>query len=239
MAEPNARRPRPHGGKDDVHATLVKEILDGTLAPGTPLSERSLVDRFMISRTPIRQVLWQLERDDLIEMHPHRGAFVKKLGIDDVGDLFQLRESLEPLASALAAQRRPEDGVRAVIARFRVLEKAEDASASQLVQLGGDLHDAIVQWSGNRMLLRIYRAIHMQTHLMRNLLHGSLGSEWVSFREHVAILDAIERRDPQAAHGHMSAHLRRAREAVLEHLFGQVPGPEAARAPEPSVGVPR
>jgi DNA-binding GntR family transcriptional regulator len=234
MAEPGPKGPR--AGKDDVYAELVEEILGGRLAPGMPVSERALVERFEISRTPIRQVLWRLERDDLIEVHPHRGAFVKKMGADDVGDLFQLREALEPMASALAAQRRPEAELLELRSRFRALEHAEETTASRLVSLGGELHGAIVRWSGNRMLLRIYGTIHMQTHLMRNLLHGSLGSEWLSFHEHVAILDAVERRDAPEAQARMAAHLQRSRTAILEHLYGQVPGYTAPARAQPARG---
>ena len=66
--------------KDSVFQALTDEIVAGELVPGTPLPERSLVDRFGISRTPIRQVLWMLERDGLVDVLPNRGAFVNMLG---------------------------------------------------------------------------------------------------------------------------------------------------------------
>jgi DNA-binding GntR family transcriptional regulator len=219
------------GGKDDVYATFVEEILDGTLAPGRR-SRSAPSSNASISRTPIRQVLWRLERDDLVEIHPHRGAFVKKMGADDVGDLFQLREALEPLASALAAQRRPEDELVARSLRaFASSRSAEDASASRLVQLGGDLHDAIVRWSGNRMLLRIYgRSTCRRTSCATSCTDRSApsgcrsGSTWPSSTPSSV---GTRRRRTDTCQPTCGARGT----AVLEHLFGEVPGPEAARAP--------
>lgn len=205
--------------KDAVYQTLVDEIVSGVLAPGTPLSERSLVDRFGISRTPIRQVIWMLERDGLVDVHVHRGVFVKKLGATEIIELFQLREALEPLAAMLAAVHRPDDDLAAL--EQRVLEAAADPdrSASQLVEIGADLHDAIVRWSGNRMLTRIYETLRMQTHLLRNLLHESEGSERASLQEHTEIVAAIQRKDAGEAYRVMAEHLKRARKAIMEDLF--------------------
>lgn len=210
---------RERNDKDSVFQTLTDEIVTGDLAPGTPLPERALVDRFGISRTPIRQVLWMLERDGLVDVHPNRGAFVKKLGAGEVIELFQLREALEPLAAMLAAGHRPAH--EALELRSLMLNAAEDGArdTKELVSLGAEMHDAIARWSGNRMLQRIYETLRMQTHLLRNLLHESQGAERTSLAEHIQILTAIADSDANAAFQRMSEHLRRARLAIIDELF--------------------
>ncbi len=210
---------RERNDKDSVFQTLTDEIVTGDLAPGTPLPERALVDRFGISRTPIRQVLWMLERDGLVDVHPNRGAFVKKLGAGEVIELFQLREALEPLAAMLAAGHRPAH--EALELRSLMLNAAEDGArdTKELVSLGAEMHDAIARWSGNRMLQRIYETLRMQTHLLRNLLHESQGAERTSLTEHIQILTAIADSDANAAFQRMSEHLRRARLAIIDELF--------------------
>lgn len=209
--------------KDTVHRVLVREIVEGVLRPGSPLSERALVERFGISRTPIRQVIWQLERDDLVTVHEHRGVFVKKMGADDILELFQLREALEPLAAMLAAAQRPDDAVAALMDRLHDAVGDPERSAGSLVELGQGLHDALVAWSGNRMLARIYATMRMQTQLMRILLRDASDSERASLREHVAILAAVQARDPARAHVAMADHLRRASRAVIDDLFAATP----------------
>lgn len=236
MAKVNPTRKR--ADKEGVYTTLVEQILGGELEPGVALSERSLVERFGISRTPIRQVLWRLERDDLVEIHPHRGAFVKKMGADDIRDLFQLREALEPLACSLAAVRRPSDEVHALQVVFAELEGDENASVNQLVRQGKELHDSVVRWSGNRMLIRIYEVMSLQTQLMRNLLRVSSAFERVSLQEHVAIVAALARRDPAAAREAMRNHLQRSRTTILDELFGPAPRRPTAYALYSERGAP-
>jgi len=204
--------------KDEVYEILVAEILAGGLDPDTPLSERALVERFGISRTPVRQVLWRLERDDLVTLHPNRGAFLKKLGVNDIVELFQLREVLEPLACGLAAVRRPDQELDALAEGLR---HAPSDDAARLVALGEILHDSIVLWSGNSMLGRIYEQLRMRTRLMRNLLHDSLGSERDSRREHEEIVAALQARDAVASRNAMERHLVRSRHAILRNLFGE------------------
>jgi len=217
--------------KDSVFQALTAQIVAGELAPGTPLPERSLVDRFGISRTPIRQVLWMLERDGLVDVLPNRGAFVKKLGADEVIELFQLREALEPLAAMLAAAHRPGHEAAALRELMLQAETDERCDVKELVELGANLHDALARWSGNKMLQRIYETLRMQTHLLRNLLHESEGSERSSLKEHIAILTAIEERDESAAFTKMADHLRRARLAIIDDLFSVGNTPLVAAAP--------
>lgn len=205
--------------KDSVFQALTDEIVAGELTPGTPLPERSLVERFGISRTPIRQVLWMLERDGLVDVLPNRGAFVKKLGAGEVIELFQLREALEPLAAMLAAAHRPGLEASALLRRMQEAEADNHRDTKELVALGAELHDALARWSGNRMLQRIYETLRMQTHLLRNLLHESEGSERSSLEEHIALVTAVEERDGDAAFMRMADHLRRARLAIIADLF--------------------
>lgn len=215
--------------KDSVLQALTEEIVAGALVPGTPLPERSLVERFGISRTPIRQVLWMLERDGLVDVHQNRGAFVKKLGAGEVIELFQLREALEPLAAKLAASHRPAAEVIALRSLMLEAVDTDAQDAKELVRLGADMHDAIARWAGNRMLERIYETLRMQTHLLRNLLHGSQGAERASLAEHIEILTAIADGDQNAAFKHMADHLRRSRLAIIGDLFtvGAVAAPES------------
>lgn len=214
----DARSAQGRHDKNEVYDTLVAEILSGELPAGSPLSERALVARFGISRTPIRQVLWQLQQNDLVTLHANRGTFVKKLGVHEIVELFELREALEPLACALAATRRPQAELESLQAKF---ERAASRTSppDHLVALGGTLHNAIVGWSGNRMLQRVYEVVQMQTQLMRNLLRNAHELEWASMKEHMRILRAIEARDAETARSTMDEHLRRSRKAILDNLF--------------------
>ena len=111
-------------------------VLSGELAPGTPLSEVYLAQEFDVSRTPVREVLKQLQNEGLVEIRPKVGTFVREPTRREIVELFQLKESLEGLAAGLLAQ-------RGRVAELDVLERnieesdvVEPAKVSLLVSVG-------------------------------------------------------------------------------------------------------
>ena len=88
-----------------VHLQLRTEILNGDLAPGAPLGEVELSERFGTSRTPVREALGLLAADGLAEQAPGRGIVVADLSLEQADQLFDLRIALESLLARRAAQR--------------------------------------------------------------------------------------------------------------------------------------
>jgi DNA-binding GntR family transcriptional regulator len=88
-------------------AALRDRILDGDLAPGTRLVERSIVEEHGVSRVTVRSALSRLEAEGLVVIEPHRGASVATLGREQLHDLFALRTALEVEAARIALAERP------------------------------------------------------------------------------------------------------------------------------------
>src|SRR5215208_6955510 len=80
-------------------------ILQGEFAPGAPLFEVHLASQMGMSRTPVREALKVLARDGFVQAVPSRGYIVPRRSMDDLRELFELRESLEGTAARCAAQR--------------------------------------------------------------------------------------------------------------------------------------
>lgn len=196
-------------GKEEALGILTEEILSRTLPPGHPLVERVLAERFQLSRTPIREILRRLEHDRLVDVRPNQGVFVRTLTPKDMQNLFQLRIALEPVAASLAAQHRPDDDLRRVRTLFDDASARAEDDPTELVSLGQALHDAIVAWTDNDLLVDMYALLRKQTRLVRHVARKSLDLESRSFEEHLAVLDAIGRRDADAAHESMRQHLER------------------------------
>src|SRR3712207_4267673 len=89
---------------DLVHRRLKEEIELGELAPGTPLSELSLVERTGASRTPVREALRRLAAEGLVDLTPRLGARVSRVSAQSVRDLFEFRQLLEPMAIRQATE---------------------------------------------------------------------------------------------------------------------------------------
>lgn len=179
------------------------------LGPGEPLVERSLAERFGLSRTPIREILMRLESEKLVEFYPNQGAFVRALTARDVREMFQLREALEPLAVFLAAQNRPLAEVEDLIHRLPSQEEAKQLTAKQLRQLGEDIHDSIVRWSKHEMLQDIYSIIRKYMRLLRSQTRIESRIEYRSYLEHLEILEAIRAGDDKLAKRLMARHMQR------------------------------
>src|SRR5689334_13392672 len=84
------------------HDKLKQLILDGEFPVGQPLVERTLADRLGVSRTPVREAIFRLEREGLVQVIEGKGAFVASYTIDDLIEIYQIREGLEPLAARLS-----------------------------------------------------------------------------------------------------------------------------------------
>ena len=86
---------------------LRREIVSGRLAAGERITERSLIERFGVSRTVVREALRQIEAEGLVEIIPHRGPVVRKLKPSEAEDLYRIRGVLEGLAARLFAEQAP------------------------------------------------------------------------------------------------------------------------------------
>jgi DNA-binding GntR family transcriptional regulator len=89
---------------------LEQDIVTGRFKPGERLDEQSLASRFGVSRTPIREALMQLASIGMVDLQPHRGAFVASLSLKEIIERFEMMAALEGMCGALAA---PEDHRRA------------------------------------------------------------------------------------------------------------------------------
>jgi len=90
--------------QDIVFTTLRDEILSGDLKPGERLNTSQLSQRLGVSRTPIREALNRLTSVGLVDNIPHRGAFVRKLSIEEIIEIYYIRAALEGIAARLATR---------------------------------------------------------------------------------------------------------------------------------------
>ena len=78
-----------------VYENLKRRIISHSLSPGEPLNESVLTKELGISKTPIREALQQLEKEGFVENIPGKGSFVSRISIQDIREMFEIREILE------------------------------------------------------------------------------------------------------------------------------------------------
>ena len=134
---------------EQVHRRLLDAISDGSLAPGTRITQEEIAAQLAVSRQPVLQALRLLKKDGFVRDAPGRGVLVAPLDVDFTRKLYQVRGALDALAARLAAQRRYRIDAR-------VLEQGRKAARGRNVQamIDADLafHQAIYAASGNPLI---------------------------------------------------------------------------------------
>ena len=187
--------------------SITTAIVERRLMPGTKLAEQKIADIFKVSRTLVRQALNQLSRDKLITLESARGARVAEPTVEEARQVFDARNILEAaIVKRAAVGLKPEQ-----ITELRAHLAAEKA-AIQLTDVSGrtrllaDFHVVIARMLGNEVLAGMIGELVSRSSLIALMYQSSHSAEH-SCEEHVAIVDAIEKRDPRAAVKLMELHL--------------------------------
>ena len=196
-------------------------ILAGDFPPGTVISEASLAKQLGVSRTPVGEALRELAGVGLVEQVPRYGTIVRTITRQEIIELYELREGLEPHAVALAASRisaadleRLEMLCRRIEGFLADLQQSQhDVLEGQALRefLAADMafHTLLIFAAGNRRIARLVRDSHVMTELFgtHRLLHDrAIVAELCQF--HSQILAAVRRGDAEAARSAAAAHVR-------------------------------
>jgi GntR family transcriptional regulator, transcriptional repressor for pyruvate dehydrogenase complex len=207
---------------EEIVRQVKQLIAEGRLKTGDRLPpERELAEKFVVSRTSVREALRALESLGLIEIRPGEGTFVREVSVDAlvgplalmmtsqreaIGELFEARRVLEPAIAALAASRATPDEVQEM---ERILESQARQVAAGRTGLAEDaaFHTAIGAAAHNHAITRIVHAIMDLLTQSREESLNTPGRPTRSHQDHRRILQAIAKRNASAA-----------RQAMLDHL---------------------
>jgi DNA-binding GntR family transcriptional regulator len=193
-----------------AYARVRELILSGELGPGAVLNQARLAADIGISTTPLREALRRLKQQGLVELDAHRDARVTPLEAAEARDLLELRQSLDPLAAGLAAQRRTAADLEHMRAGLDRLESLpSNPSAAQLAR-HREFHAAIYRASHNALLVESLDALWDKTDRYRRYaLQVERSDEELSQRaeEHRLLLEAVQDRDDAAASHLMHRHV--------------------------------
>lgn len=196
------------------------EILNGDLAPGTRLHQEQLAKRFGTSRIPMRDALARLQQDGLVEIDPRRGARVRELTADDVAEIYDIRQLLEPLAVRLAVGALNPESIRRLI----YLSEAMDATSRDPIAgqpARRQFYEELYALSGRaRLAAAIMRLRDEVTRY--HLMPGPS-----SRHAHADLRRAIRSRDADAASEIVARHLVQARDDLIRRLTKATKATEA------------
>ena len=161
--------------KNTIYKELKTKIMSGKLLPGSILVEREISDEYSISRTPVREILWRLASDGLLEQEPSRGYIIRKISLEEIFNIFQSREGVEGMATRLACQKGDEKFFSKINEiRKKIKEVDIEKNTQEGVFFGRNLHDLIITTANNNFLSEFYNKLRDLTALTRNITQKSV-----------------------------------------------------------------
>ena len=201
--------------RDNVYESLRSDILTCHFAPGDDMREQDLAERYAVSRQPVREALLRLEREHLVTVQPRQGYRVNPISLSDARDILRFRLALEPACVAEAIDNATDDVLKA-LDEFRLFAgDHEDFTA-----YNRSFHSALARASGNRrMAASLCDLIGQADRLVRVSVANLKGHDPAQLvAEHVAVIEAMQRRDTRTATRIIKAHVAQTEKRVLPAL---------------------
>jgi DNA-binding GntR family transcriptional regulator len=210
--------PRPYL-RDEVYRRLREYVARFADDSGSPvaLREADLARALGVSRTPVREALNRLHQEGIVQVQPRRGAKVLPSSTDDYLCWLEIREVLEGAAARRAAERMTPEVVaelRALFAPFTKARANPEADPLAFFEANARFHSRIIEVSDTPLLQRLGSAYDYMGS-GRQRAKTRMGRIAQAVREHLEIIDALERRDAEKAEKLSRQHVRGLREAVL------------------------
>lgn len=200
---------------EKVFERLENDILTGKYPRGTVLTEMMLVSDLGVSRTPIREALSRLEQERLIST-TGKGITVLGVTAKDLEDIFNIRIRIEGMVSAETAMRITDEQLAELretleLQEFYVLK----GDADRIKQMDSRFHRLIYRFSGSEVYNDALIPLHKKVKKYRKASVENSSRAEQSAREHRAIFEAIEKRDPHLAEKYTVDHIVHARDYIL------------------------
>lgn len=205
--------------RDVVFNTLRQAILTGELKPGERLMEIHLANRLGVSRTPIREAIRKLELEGLVTMIPRRGAEVAQITEKSMSDVLEVRRAMDVLCVELACERITEEELaqlKEACGYFEQVVRTKDVK--QIAQADVELHDIILQATGNQRLIQLVNNLSEQMYRYRFEYIKDFSQHERLVEEHRIIYESLVGRDKERACEAAKVHIDNQKKAIIQQI---------------------
>ncbi len=213
---------------EHVFESVVADILAGVLRPREQISERDLVTRFGVSRTPVREAIKRLFERGLVEAGSKGVAVVVEIGRDDLRKLYEVREQMEGNAAGLTAANiaaQELDELRRVNRQFAVALGKRDLI--RMLDVRAQFHAILVRATRNRWLAEILSMLRDRAYVVRHFHWQDAKRARETLWIHERMLEALQRRDAKAYRNLVVRQIN----AAIECYERQLRAPETGQRP--------
>jgi len=199
-----------------VYEKIKHDIMTCKLAPGEPLSENQFLERFGVSKTPIREALTSLVQDGLVEYTPNRGFMVTTVSVIDIQEIFEARIFIEAELFRLAVKKISDGEIDELEKQSQVQADVKSSDyAETFLESNRKFHIALAAAGRNSRLLWYYETLMNEA---QRLFYMDVSNHHQDFRwghGHEGILQALRSRDEQAGVTVIRDTLENARKRIL------------------------
>lgn len=205
--------------RDVVFNTLRQAILTGELKPGERLMEIHLANKLGVSRTPIREAIRKLELEGLVTMIPRRGAEVAQITEKSMNDVLEVRRALDALCVELACERITQEDTERLRLACEAFETAvRTGDIKKIARADVELHDIIVQATGNQRLVQLINNLSEQMYRYRFEYIKDSSQHQRLIDEHRMIYESIVKKDKEAASQAAHVHIDNQKKAIIAQI---------------------
>lgn len=205
--------------RDVVFNTLRQAILTGELKPGERLMEIHLANKLGVSRTPIREAIRKLELEGLVTMIPRRGAEVAQITEKSMNDVLEVRRALDALCVELACERITEEDLARLKQACEAFEAAvRTKDIKKVAKADVELHDIIVQATGNQRLVQLINNLSEQMYRYRFEYIKDISQHQRLIDEHRMIYESIVKKDKEGASQAAHVHIDNQKKAIIAQI---------------------
>ncbi|MHC1786226.1 MAG: GntR family transcriptional regulator [Christensenellales bacterium] len=210
--------------RDIVYETLKHAIITGEIPAGSRIVETLYANKLHISRTPLREAFRKLELDGLVSCEIRRGVIVRAFTIEDIDEIFSIRNALMLLIAPSIVQSIDEgafSSLRGILARMDISQREEDAQA--LAVLNRQFHKTIEHASNKKRILRVIDS--QEEYIMRfsTVAIASIVRRSSAHQEHYRMLEHLVARDLPQFERLMQHHLEESKEVCLRAVSPAFP----------------
>lgn len=204
----------------DVFEYLKNAIINQTIEPGSRLVESKMADILGISRTPLREALHKLEREDWIEKIPSGGYQVVTLTKDDIEQTFGIRSVLEAYAARLATKNYQEKDLAPLEKKMKEYQKclASKQGHEKLQKINTEFHDLLYSLSQNPKLIKMIDQLRTQISIFRQIILKKSKYARQGHEDHVKMIEAMKKRDADTVERLVRNHIIKGKNIVLDEL---------------------
>ncbi len=203
---------------EEAYEIIKRKIIMLEMRPTSDISEEALIQELNISRTPIREAIQRLAKDRFVIIYPRKGTIVSDVSLDLINCVYEVRLLNEPYMARQTVGQTTDEWIWKMKREFQSF-RPESYDVMKYIDLDYKLHRELTSYSNNMFLNSLFAVVNDHNHRIRVMTSTRNRDYSCSIREHLTILEAIGKRDPDAVEQAVRAHILTSKREAYDFNF--------------------